>query len=535
MSKYQTNATTVPEATSSVNKHYDAVVIGSGFGGSIASLRLAEAGKSVLVLERGKRYKPGEFPRNVKDIDRLFWRYPKHPNSRGLYDIRFFSDIAAVVASGVGGGSLIYANIHVRPDAVIFDDEKWPGSYNRKTLDPFYDKVAHMLGLAPIPAEVKLNKRDVFRSAAQQIGREVFDPEMAVKWNGKVENGREPCRMVAECQFGCQYGAKNTLDFTYLAKAEKHGVTVQANSHVTRLECLPSAYKVYYTDVNSSQELNVTASRVVLAAGTLGTNEILLRCRDTYKTLPHLSKMLGYGYSANGDFLGSIQNSKFDLQPWVGTDVTSVIRYHDSPPWFTMAAPSFNKAVMDVLASQGQISSKWHNRFSENFWPSLNRLLPLAFKKGFLSQPSFIPGPNAGDSARMTNLFAIGRDNAGGVIRLKKTGIDISWNFEQENALLINKMTGAMQEFAEAYGGTFAPLVTWSLFRRTLTVHSLGGCRLAESPDKGVVSPEGEVFNYPGLFIADGSVIPTSIGFHPVMTISAVCERIAGAVVNSFG
>jgi len=108
---------------SNQSTQYDAVVIGSGFGGSISALRLAQAGKSVLVLERGKRYQPGEFPRDVTDVNRLFWRYPKHKDSQGLYDIRFFSSVAAVVASGVGGGSLVYANIHIRPDAVILDIE----------------------------------------------------------------------------------------------------------------------------------------------------------------------------------------------------------------------------------------------------------------------------------------------------------------------------------------------------------------------------------------------------------------------------
>ena len=117
------------------DEHYDAVIVGSGFEGSINSLRLAKGGKSVLVLERGGRYKPGEFPRDTTDIDKLFWRYPRRTKSRGLYEVRFFSSIAAVVASGVGGGSLIYANIHIRPDPAVFDDPRWPRSINRQSLD----------------------------------------------------------------------------------------------------------------------------------------------------------------------------------------------------------------------------------------------------------------------------------------------------------------------------------------------------------------------------------------------------------------
>jgi cholesterol oxidase len=519
---------------SDTTEHYDAIVIGSGFGGSINALRVAQAGKSVLVLERGKRYKPGEFPRDVKDVDSLFWRYPRRARARGLYDVRFFSGIAAVVASGVGGGSLVYANIHVRPDPVVFEDPRWPRSINRDTLDPHYDKVAAMLGIAPIPADIKLIKRDVYRAAAQQLGREVFDPDMAVKWSGVAEGGREPCRLVAECEFGCQYGAKNSLDFNYLAQAESLGARIRPGSHVTRIEPEGKGYRVRYTDVAGGAEASATAGRVVLSAGTLGTNEILLRCRDVYRTLPRLSRRLGYGYSGNGDFLGSIQNSKTDLEPWVGTDVTSVIRYFEAAPQFTMAAPTFNKSVMTVLASLGQGDGKWLRPFSFMLWPLMNRLTPWAFRKGFLSQPSKLPGANAGDPARMTNLFAIGRDNANGLIRLKKNGIDITWDYERENRELVEKMDTAMREVSEIYGGTYAPLISWNIFRRITTVHSLGGCHLSDSPDTGVVSTEGEVHGYPGLFVADGSVIPTSIGFHPVMTISAVSERIAEAVVNSF-
>jgi cholesterol oxidase len=273
---------------------------------------------------------------------------------------------------------------------------------------------------------------------------------------------------------------------------------------------------------------------VVLSAGTLGTNEILLRSFHVYGTLRALSRRLGHGYSGNGDFLGSIQNSRVDLNPWEGTDVTSVIRYTDEPPHFTMAAPTFSREVMEVLASLGQADGTRLRFLSNALWPLLERLIPLAFKRGMLSKPVKRRGKNAGDASRMTNLFAIGRDNANGLISLKRGKLDIEWDYARENRALIDRMTAAMQEIADCYGGSFAPLVTWGMFERIITVHSLGGCHLSESPQEGVVSPQGEVHNYPGLFVADGSVIPTSIGFHPAMTISAVSEYIADAVVASY-
>jgi cholesterol oxidase len=517
----------------STDFHFDAVIVGSGFGGSINALRLAQAGKSVLVLERGRRYLPGEFPRDVTDVNRLFWRYPDRADSRGLYDVRFFSGIAAVVASGVGGGSLIYANIHIRPDPVVFEDARWPRSINRKSLDPYYDRVRDMLGVSPVPPEISLAKRDAFRDAASKTGHEVFDPDQAVTWNAATNSGRGPCRMVAECEFGCQYGAKNTMDLTYLREAESLGAKVAPGVCVTHVEPAPEGYRVHYCDLDSDRTGSVTGTRVVLSAGTLGTNEILLRSRQL-GTLSKLSPSLGHGYSGNGDFLGSIQNSRLDLSPWEGTDVTSVIRYFESAPQFTMAAPTFSKPVMAVLAALGQRKAGWLRLFSPVLWPLLKYLLPLAFKNGWLSQPAAHPGPNAGDPSHMTNLFAIGRDNANGLISLRRGGLDIAWDYARENAELTGQMLKAMEQINQVYGGTFAPLMTWDLFHRITTVHSLGGCALSETPDLGVVSPLGDVHNYPGLFIADGSVIPTSIGFHPVMTIAAISERIADHVVQSY-
>ena len=515
-------------------EQFDAVVVGSGFGGAITALRLAQAGKSVLVLERGQRYRPADFPRDVQDVDRLFWRYPRRTSAQGLYDVRFFSGLGAVAASGVGGGSLVYANIHIRPDAMIFDDPRWPRSFNRTRLDPYYDRVAKMLGLAPVPATAVLPKRDAFRAAAQRLGRECFDPDQAVSWVDPKEPGREACSFCASCEFGCTHGAKNTLDFNYLAQAEKLGAIMRPGCNVSHVEPAANGYRVHFTDLAEDRSVHVTGTRVILSAGTLGTNEILLRSRDARRTLPKISAQLGRGFSGNGDFLGNVQNCAQDLQPWHGPDVTSVMRFFDAAPEFTLAAPSFNRPTMEVLASQGQPKLGWLRPLAPLLWPFLGRLMPLAFRLGLMSRPNPLPMPRAGEPGRMTNLFAIGRDNANGRVLLKGERLDVEWNYAQENAALIRRMTAAMEEWGAACGGTFAPLATWSLFRRILTVHPLGGCRLSETPETGVVSPRGEVHDYPGLFVADGSVIPTSIGFHPAMTISAIAETIAEAVVESY-
>jgi len=511
---------------------YDVVVVGSGFGGSISALRLAQAGKSVAVLERGRRYSPGQFPRDVTRTNELLWRHSSREQAQGLYDLRFLSGIGTAVASGVGGGSLVYANIHVRPDAVVFEDPRWPRSYTRAALEPYYDKVASELKLTPMPESISLRKRNVLRAAAARMGREVFDPPEAVAWTESPGPGRKPCQLCAECEFGCQYGAKQTMDQTYLARAEALGTTVWPRMQVSHVEPAPGGgYRVHFQDLATGEKRFVEGARVVLSAGTLGTVEILLRSRDKTRTLPKLSARLGHGYSGNGDFLGSVFNSREDLEPWKGPDVSTVMRFFDAEPSFTMAAPTFNKPVMEVLTGLGQpnIGSPFQG-IGAPLWPLLGPALDLAFRKGLLSKPA----RTSADPGRTTNLFGIGRDNANGRMGLKDGKLDIEWNYAAENKALIDRMGKAMQELASQYGGTYAPLVTWQLFKKPLTVHSLGGAHLAESPERGVVSTEGEVFQYPGLYVADGSVIPSSIGFHPVMTISAVSERIAEAAARSF-
>lgn len=509
---------------------YDVVVVGSGFGGSISALRLAQAGKSVAVLERGRRYRPGSFPRDVTRADELLWRHPSRAKAQGLYDVRFLSGIGTVTASGVGGGSLIYANVHVRPDPVVFEDPRWPRGYDRAALEPYFDKVARELRLNPVPESLRLPKRDAFKRAAGNMHRPTFDPPEAVSFTEPSGPGRKVCQLCAECEFGCQHGAKNTMDLTYLARAEALGALVLARTQVSHVEPVAGGYRVHCQDLATGEKLSVEGARVVLSAGTLGTVEILLRSRDVARTLPRVSARLGHGYSGNGDFLGSLQNSREDLQPWVGPDVATVMKFFDAEPRFTLVTATFNKAATEVLAGMGQPRLGVLEGIGAPVWPFLGPVVHAAFAKGLLSKPM----RNVVNPSGACNLFGIGQDNANGRMGLKGQRLDVEWDYARENAALVARMSSAMRELASQYGGTYAPIVTWELFRRPFTVHSLGGAHLADSPERGVVSTEGEVFHHPGLYVADGSVIPTSIGFHPVMTISAVAERIAESVARSF-
>ena len=340
--------------------------------------------------------------------------------------------------------------------------------------------------------------------------------------------------MIAECEFGCPLGAKRSMDRTYLLEAEHLGAEVRTGALVSHVRPHPAGYEVSYRNIESGRRDTVIGRRLVLAAGTLGTTEILLRSRDETGTLPGLSDGLGRGFSANGDFLGSVHAAASDLDPSHGPDVTSVMRFFDVAPEFTMAAPTFSAPVMQVLASLGQPSGRWLRPLGGRLWPHLPRLLEFGFSSGLLARPAPRPFGHRGDPRRTTNLFCIGRDNANGRMRLGPNGLDVAWSYAEENGELIRRMEEAMNAVAASYGGTFAALFTWSIFRRIITVHPLGGCGMGDDPATSVVSPGGEVYGYPRLFIADGSVIPTSIGFHPAMTIAAIAERTAETVAASF-
>ena len=221
----------------------------------------------MVVLERCRRWPPGTFPRDLRDVDRMLWRYPEHRDSRGLFELRSMSGIYSVTASGVGGGSLIYASIHYRPQAEIFEDPRWPQAFNPESLDSYYDMVAGELGVEVVPPDLDLAKRTVFHEAAGRLGREELRHPQAVSWEGVFGSGadRQPCQMCAECEFGCNHGSKNTLDFTYLAKAESAGAQVETGRNVSHIAPADDkgsgiGWDVHYVDTETGERGRVTGS-----------------------------------------------------------------------------------------------------------------------------------------------------------------------------------------------------------------------------------------------------------------------------------
>src|SRR5215217_1793815 len=296
-------------------EHHDIVVIGSGFGGSFAAHALAEQGERVVGVERGRWWHPGEFPRRPDELFANVWDPAR--GRYGLYDLHRFKGLHAVTAAGVGGGSLIYANVQLRKPEHWFttaiDSRRsadWPVSYD--DLAPHYDEVAKLLDPVPFVApENMVPRAAAFEWAARRQGYEVCSPPLAVRFDppadGHARPGRQPCTMCGECILGCNFGAKNTLDLTVL---EHDLIDVRPHMLVRSITRRGGRYVVRYLDLRSGDGPAISEQRatihelsclvLVVAAGSLGSTELLLRSAPG---LPALSRALGTRFSPNGDLL----------------------------------------------------------------------------------------------------------------------------------------------------------------------------------------------------------------------------------------
>lgn len=496
---------------------YDVVIVGSGFGGAVSALRLAEAGYSVLVLERGDDFSLANTPGGGPQHRKTFWRYAASPYERGVYDLRFMSDISSLSASGVGGGSLIYDGILCRPSADVFADPRWPEAISLEALEPCFQRVERMLEVSSPPPNIDAPQRDLFWKAAGRMGREAWDFPSVVRW--QTEGPAE----------------KKTLEDTYLHAAEGLGADIKAWHLVRYIASTDTeGYDVHFENTVTGEKGVVRGLKIVLSAGTLGSLEILLRSRDEMKTLTSLSRRLGQGYSANGGFLGVLYDAKMKLPPSSGGDVRSGILFPDSCPEFLLTSQRLSHRAMEVLEVFGAPrATGLFGKFSESIWKNASAMLAAALDKpGRLRRRLSWVFRKIGVADRMMLLFAMGMDNANGRVVYRDGRVDIVWSYAVENQVLIERQQAAMRLMAQQYGAQYQPLPVADYFGRIISVHGLGGCALSDAPAAGVVNPLGQVHGHPGLYIADGSILPTALAAYPAMTIAALAERIAGGIVT---
>jgi cholesterol oxidase len=515
--------------------HYEALVIGSGFGGAVTVCRLAEAGVDVAIVERGRRWRPGTFPRDLSRLDDGWLWLCNH----GLYDATPLNDILAVRAAGYGGGSLVYANVAARMPADLFD-ERWPTAYTREAMDPYYDLASYMLDVRPVwpaPDSGELPpKTKLMEQAADLLGHAdgFFHPNLAVTFDDRGPDQvnrfgvpQRGCVFCGECDIGCNIGAKNSLDLNYLALAEQHGATVGVRTEALHISRTADGYRVRLREYErEGTERDVTARYVFLCAGALGSTELLLRSRDQYGTLPGLPAALGTGYSGNGDFLSFGAGLSEPFEPSRGPTITtaSLIRtaQGDSEHWFVLEDGGYSEHLAALVRSLHL--SRLPANVARNVTAGTQRVLASA--RGFAADL------DAGHPDTAV-LLAMGRDRADGRISLHGHNhrLQVSWDVTRNDPLYAEEQAFS-GELVRAFGGRPFVTPTWRLLRQPVTVHNLGGAPMGTDPQTAVVDIDGEVFGHPGLYVIDGAMLPGATGGNPSLTIAAVAERCVETAVR---
>jgi cholesterol oxidase len=578
------------------NDHYDAVIIGSGFGGSVMAYRLAEAGLRVCLLERGKAYPPNSFPRTPHGLRHNFW--DPSEGLYGMYNVWSFKGSGALVASGLGGGSLIYANIIIRKDEKWFVKEDlsnggyeyWP--VTRADLDPHYERVERMLNVQKYPLSHppydKTLKTLAMQEAAQTLGldwqlvnlavsfrvKPVDDPDHPDDVNNTPLVGepieerhrnihnmtRYTCRLCGECDFGCNYGSKNTLDYTYISEAHRLGAQVRTLCEVkTIAPCHDGngrGYVVTYVvheperfagkkidthDPRVRPRYTLTCDFLILAAGTFGTAYLLLKNRAAF---PNLSPRLGSRFGVNGDLLAFIvksmerkngRNVPRVLDPCYGPVITSAIRLSDTLDGDGEQGRGFyveeggNPYLLSWMVELSGFPS--FLRRALHFLKIIAKYrLGLSVDADLGAEIADLIGP-ANASKSSIPVLTMGRDIPNGNLFLKKERLESDWEIKKSQEYY-DRVRRVVKTIARALHAEYLdnPSYAWN-FHQVISAHPLGGCPMGISKDQGVVNPWGEVFDYPGLYIADGAVMPGPVGPNPSLTIAALSDRFADHIV----
>jgi cholesterol oxidase len=549
------------KAWGSRKQQYDFVVVGSGYGGAILATRISGAAltpkPSVCVLERGREWPVGTFPDAVGRMTAAV-RNPL-TNPLGLYDLLTFPDISVIQGCGLGGTSLINANVAIIPDAEVFERADWPQTIRLTELQPYYDRVRRMLAARPHPKATQLLKVKALDRRAREIGNQAFGLDLAVNFDvdGINSHGVEqhPCIDCGDCITGCNVGAKNTLYMNYLPIASNNGAEIFTQIQADWLEKLPDGtWQVHgrrYNQFGFPEKFELQAAHVILSAGSLGTSEILLRSAVHGLSL---SPKVGTGFTGNGDFFGLAYNSDHQtnvlgfgnnpLHPWrpngPGPTIVGAIRYHDNLPVdqrITVEDLTFPSAFVSTLMVAFGVLVGEDTDVGDDLSEFARRLRNNPLR------------PYQEHSALNHTMvyLVMGQDDGKGTLQLRTNALDphgkleITWD-DVGRQLVFTRINEELRHHARALGAHFIANPVWHVLdiRHLLTAHPLGGCPLGEDHFQGAVDEFGRVFAgdgrvHEGLFVADGSLIPSALGVNPFLTISALSERIADRLVRHLG
>ena len=523
-------------------KTYDYIIIGSGFGGSVSAMRLTEKGYSVLVIERGKRFNDDDFPKSNWNLPKFLW-LPKL-RLHGFFEMTFMNGLLALHGSGVGGGSLTYANVLMEPSDELFNTKGWQHLADWKTLlAPHYATARKMLGVTRNPklwvADEHLRRiADEFGYAnsfhATDVGVFFGDPEKEGEpvpdpyFDGEGPE-RAGCIHCGGCMVGCRENAKNMLTKNYLYFAEKNGVDVMPETKVvdiqpmTGMNSTGSHYRIIYqssTKLFKGTPAQIQARNVIVSAGALGTMELLFRCRDESRSLPKISQKLGDQVRTNSENIMGVTMRGKDVNYSEGIAITSIFQADEVTRIEPVKYTEGSSFIRSLTAP-----------FVEGDHPVWLNFLKMAGK--ILRHPiDFIYEKFVANWARFTTILLIMQteDNLTHVRRgrniftLFLKGLVLKPDADYPIPKQIPVGNEVVKRFAERANGIPQAAFTDGLFNFPTTAHFMGGVPIGRDDSEGVVGLDFSVHNYPNLYVIDGSIMPGNPGVNPSLSITALAE-----------
>ncbi len=535
---------------------YDAIVIGSGYGGGVSACRLSRMGYRVAILERGLEHLPGEYPdtptKALEEFQIGGEHVGQHGKPTGIFDLHVNPDMNVLVGCGLGGTSLINANVALKADPRIFDDPKWPAGVVDDDLNEGYSRAEAMLSPTPYPLDrPELSKLKALETAAVALGETCVRPSINVTFADRVNSAgvhQRRCTLCGDCCSGCNVGAKNTTLMNYIADAAAGGAQVFCGVRVRWIGRVADGWRVAYVPLGlaretfTADEVYVSARIVVLAAGTLGSTEILLRSRERGLSV---SPKLGTGFTGNGDVLAFGYNNDMPIDG-IGLGVESV-DYDPAKSNKRPVGPTIT-GLIDVRATpsldDGMVIEE--GAIPGGLGPILPAIMATAAaalgrdtnKGDRIAEigrelESLTVGPYHGAVNRTQTFLVMAHDGSDGEMRLANDRLVVDWPNVGERPIY-ERIADKIRDAVKATGGTYVPNPIWIklLNHRLVTVHPLGGCPMGRDAASGVLDGECRVYAgdsgtavHPDLYVCDGSMMPRSLGVNPLITISAISER----------
>jgi cholesterol oxidase len=507
---------------------HDFIIVGSGFGGSVAGLRLVDKGYRVLMLEKGSELQAKDFPKTNWNLKR--WMWLPWLGFRGLFKMTFFRHVTILSGVGVGGGSLTYACTHPVPKRSFFSTGSWAELADWESeLRPYYAEAKRMLGVTTTPFVTVPDRALASVAAAWGQADDVHPTDVAIYFGEPGKTVPDPyfggegpprtgCTRCGGCMLGCRHDAKNSLDKNYLYLARKRGMQLEADTEVTAVRPLEGGgYRIEAKQGRwplFRRKVSWTARQVVLAGGVLGTVELLLRMKDDPAGLPRLSERLGWDIRTNSEALIGVISKRRDFDLSKGIAIGSIFQIdeqaHVEPVRYSAGSGFFRLLMAPHVGGTNPAIR-------------LMRLLSTIVRHPIrVARALLVP-----DMSKYTAILLYMR-TAEGTLRLRRNALSMVGTSKAEGAAptaSLPQATRIAHEVGDELDGMPFSLMTETLFNIPTTAHVLGGCVIGDSATTGVIDAEHRVFGYEGLYVMDGSAVSANPGVNPSLTITAMAER----------